>query len=150
MPATAVTIIEAWEGNDTLSERGGAIMSQESGGVFTEGRSRVNVRPWYRFPVPVKRKGYRYCNGSSYSHHTCTNSSLSTERDPAESMILVLSASSHLQSLQVARRKLDCALNGGSTVGCGFAYIRPAHRVAKEIESQGAEHLKDGMPLQVS
>lgn len=65
-------------------------------------------------------------------------------------MILVLSASSHLQSLQVARRKLDCALDGGSAVGGACAYIRPAHRVAKEIESQGAEHLKDGMPLQVS
>lgn len=26
MPATAVTIIEAWEGNDTLSERGGALI----------------------------------------------------------------------------------------------------------------------------
>ena len=148
MPATAVTIIEAWEGNDTLSERGGAIMSQEWRYVFT-GRE-IESECSTMVPVPVKRKGHRYCNGSSYSHHTCTNSSLSTERDPAESMILVLSASSHLQSLQVARRKLDCALDGGSTVGCAFAYIRPAHRVAKEIESQGAEHLKDGMPLQVS
>jgi hypothetical protein len=35
MPTTAVTIIEAWEGNDTLSERGGAlIMFPKSLDVF--------------------------------------------------------------------------------------------------------------------